>query len=362
MPSIRVFINYSHRNAKLVEKIEQVLRANGLTPMFDRNFAFGFGFHEQIKRFIAHAHVFLPVVTRKAAERGWVQQEIGYAMAMNVPILPLAIGAVPGEMIGALHAVKLPQKVDDHELDTRLRQLLIPAVFERLIQRKQVAHDAQYVCAALPEDRTAMMVEYAESVEDIDIQEAIPELSKTGYVRQKGALSSFHIPDQPVTDDAWRKRFLPGKRSAHHCRLQREERRALTRLAARSGCRLIVNPYIPFSDLAPEARCAKLKSLVAFLESGEVERIEIAFLQDQQETHSLTIVGDWFLAEAVAARAGHGYDQTIFTRHAPSMKPRIAAFDEEFASALKACGFTAANSRCQAIIELRSLIASLKCD
>lgn len=357
MSLIRVFINYSHRNEELVEKIEKVLKANGLTPMFDRNFAFGFGFHEQIKRFIGHAHVFLPVVTPKAAERGWVQQEIGYAMAMNVPILPLAIGAVPGEMIGALHAVKLPRKIKERELDLRLSQLLIPPIFERLIQRKHNAHDAQYVCAALPEDRTTMMVEYADGVEDI--QEGVPELSTTSFVRQKGALSSFHIPDKPLSDEVWKQRYVPHQRSAHHTRLQREERRALTRHAARSGCRLIVEPDLQFKEYDPIARRVRLESLVEFLKSGEVERVEIAFHRGTPGEQSLTIVGDWFLAESRVARPGHGYDQTIFTRHAPSMKPRIASFDEEFAYLLEECRFTAASSRCQAIGELRKIIDSL---
>jgi hypothetical protein len=36
------------------------------------------------------------------------------------------------------------------------------------------------------------------------------------------------------------------------------------------------------------------------------------------------------LALAVAAAAGRGYYQTIFTRHAPSIQTRIAEFDEEF--------------------------------
>jgi len=45
---------------------------------------------------------------------------------------------------------------------------------------------------------------------------------------------------------------------------------------------------------------------------------------------NVTIVGDWFFAESVSAALGEGYKHTIFTRHAPSIRSRIEAFDQEF--------------------------------
>lgn len=63
-----------------------ILEQNGLTPVWDRSFSFGYGFHEQIENYIAHAHVFIPVITAESNKRGWVHQEIGYAKALHVPI------------------------------------------------------------------------------------------------------------------------------------------------------------------------------------------------------------------------------------------------------------------------------------
>ncbi len=94
-PGYRVFLSYSHQDLKLVTVIEAVLKRNGLSPMWDEHFLYGQGFHEQIKNFIAHAHVFLPILTPTASHRNWVHQEIGYAMALNVPVLPVTIGEIP---------------------------------------------------------------------------------------------------------------------------------------------------------------------------------------------------------------------------------------------------------------------------
>ncbi len=83
---LRVFISYSHQDAVLAEKIVKAIIANGMTPMWDKNFQFGFGFHQMIKTFISHSHVFLPIITESSNSRGWVHQEIGYAVALNIPV------------------------------------------------------------------------------------------------------------------------------------------------------------------------------------------------------------------------------------------------------------------------------------
>ena len=102
----RVFISYSHQDAELVDRISSILEENGLQPMLDSDFASGQGFTNQIKNFIAHSHVFMPVITKDSSNRGWVHQEIGYAMALNVPVLPVCRGEMPGQMISHLQAIK----------------------------------------------------------------------------------------------------------------------------------------------------------------------------------------------------------------------------------------------------------------
>ena len=85
----RIFISYSHEDRRLARILANILEENGLIPMWDENFTWGHGFPEQIKNFISHAHVFVPIVTKASSKRGWVHQEIGYARALNIPILPI---------------------------------------------------------------------------------------------------------------------------------------------------------------------------------------------------------------------------------------------------------------------------------
>lgn len=87
----RIFISYSHKDKDRAEKLAKTLKENGLNPIYDKHFEGGFGFTDQIKKFIAHAHVFVPLITKSSSQRGWVHQEIGYAAALNVPIMPIMI-------------------------------------------------------------------------------------------------------------------------------------------------------------------------------------------------------------------------------------------------------------------------------
>ncbi|MBC7248050.1 MAG: toll/interleukin-1 receptor domain-containing protein [Actinobacteria bacterium] len=340
MPRYRVFISYSHEDGDLVEKIVSVLEDAGLRPMWDRDFAFGRGFPEQIRMRIAHAHVFLPLITESSNRRGWVHQEIGYAMALHVPVLPVARGALPGEMLRELHAMMLSE--DPAEMRTQLTA----DVFENLVNACQEEGFALYECAELPEERTAFMVRYANSVSD---------MGEYGMVRQKGAYSSFNIPNRVLSDPVWDIRYEPRGSGDYHKTLQRRERLALEKHAQEAGCRLIVNPGV-YTGYSERARIARLETLLDFLRSLPEEKVQVAINERMDEDENVTLVGDWFAAISVSMA---GNRQTIFTRHAPSMQGRIEYFDQEFEELLQERGWKASSSRNAAVAEIEAYVAAL---
>ena len=286
---IRVFISYSHKDAILAEKIVNALIANGLTPMWDKNFLFGFGFHSMIKAFISHSHVFLPIITESSNFRGWVHQEIGYAVGLNIPVLPVAVGELPQEMIYELHALKLSD--DIKETDEELKILFSKSKFESLIAKYLKSTHGLFECAERHEERSMMMVEYAEEV---------LSLNNYGLIRQKGGLSSFHIPDKIISDPVWEERYGNYTKSPFQSDILRNERVALTKHAEKAGCKLIISDgkYIEneFSNLGRLrsliARKSRLESLKTFLESMPQEKVEIVIKEDLDSDQNVTIVGD----------------------------------------------------------------------
>lgn len=324
----RVFLSYSHQDLNIAQAVDSILKRNGLRPMWDEHFAYGEGFHEQIKKFIAHAHVFLPILTHSANQRNWVHQEIGYATALNVPVLPLAIGELPGEMIHHLHAIRIVQNDAEqtHGLLPGaaledLAKALTPEGIERLIRERSDAKRVPFACANFPDARAEMLAAYCEDVR---------RLGAHGLVRQKGALSSFHIPAETIGRQIWRERYGNVDRSDEHCELQRQERLALSRHADVAGCKLIVDPYLSYDRYGEHARRVRLKCLHDFLNDMPDDKCKVAICRRLGHGLSNTYVGDWFAAESVLAVLGKGYYQTIFTRHAALVRKRTADFDSEF--------------------------------
>lgn len=344
MDSYRVFISYSHKDLELVKKLVTILEENGVTPLWDRNFALGRGFHEQIQTFIAHAHVFMPVITASSSKRGWVHQEIGYAMALNVPVLPVTLDTLPGEMIEQLQALSLEGSLDN------AKKLLTYEMFENLVDTHSDPKYALYQCAEQAEERAVIMAQYANNVS---------KLGQYGCVRQKGGLSSFHIPDKVISHPIWRQRYGSIPKSDYHCKCQFNERLALEKHARAAGCKLIINPGIISESYRKDTQIARYGTLVEFLESMPDDKVQIVLNEQMRSEESVTLVGDWFLAEAVARSVQQGYRQTNFTRHAPSMSARVRLFDREMDELLQKNGWSPETSRVKAIQRLKELMEEL---
>jgi hypothetical protein len=174
-------------------------------------------------------------------------------------------------------------------------------------------------------------------------------------------MGSFGIPDRHLNHLDWTTREGRLPRSVHRRECLLRERKSLQAHSRIKGCRLILNPWLDYDEKhGSGATLVRLQTFVDFLESNELplDKVEVA-IRSEGAPHSLTIVGDWFLAEAVAAEMGRGYQQTMFTRHAPSVRNRIEAFDQEFDELLEQSDIQPSMSRVAAIDQLRERIEQL---
>ena len=343
----RVFITYSHRNRDLFDAITAALRAVDLTPTSDQDLDAGpGGFTEQIQAKIAHAHLFVPILTPEAHNRGWVHQEIGYATALKVPCVPICIGKVPDGMIAMNHAVVLDERLSD--LEAKLRHVKFA---------KHVA-DAGYQwvppsgCAMEPEVRAQMLVRFAD---------AAHAALGPACVRIQAGFSSFSLPNAPANRPVWIARYGDKFRSHYSYQLFAREREALARHAEAGGLKLVVNHML---NLDPEygvgVTRTRLCLLVQFLTSLSLpaDRVGVALVsQDRPDT--FVAVGDWFVAESQAGKPARGVMQTVFTAHAPYVSRRVAEFDQSFADLLADQGSAPGASRDWAVGRLRELIRTL---
>ncbi|MBK6966894.1 MAG: toll/interleukin-1 receptor domain-containing protein [Bacteroidales bacterium] len=343
---IRVFISYSHEDKKLVSQLEQILRENNLNPVWTDKLSGGSGFDDQIKMFIENAHIFMPVITKKSSIRGWVHQEIGFAMALHIPVFPVTTeDLTPGGMLQMIQTTKL-----DMNHPEQVKVKLGSKVFEALLLHENKS--PLWELAQFEEERAVKMKEYSTKANKPDY---------LGMVRQKGGLSSFHIPDIYIWQEQWENRYFPDKKSPYHKKVQREERQALESHASGAGCKLIVNTsYVISEERSKTSIISRINALIGFLESGSGNKAIIAFQGKSSIHESVTIVGDLFLAESTTFKNQEGFTNTFFTRNASEISRRIKDFDDEMNDLLKEKGWTPVNSRGKAIEELKQMLNKFK--
>lgn len=341
----RVFISYSHSDKALVIRMAEILERNGLQALWDKDIHPGSPFTDEIKELISRSHLFIPLITEHAQNRPWVHQETGYAQALNIPVLPVALEGqnLPADMIAQLQAITVKPSLED--LADKLRQIDI----ERLvIPPPQKPHDIVAV-ADWPETRAEYMIRHIKWVTDQGIW---------AKVRHRAGSTTFSIPDRDLSDVVWKARdgVFDGKpqRSDYFHSLQREEKRALEQHAVECGCLLIMgHPNLITIQRGLIARRVRLESLLEFFARMTDDKLKIVFLH-QPEDNNIVLLGDYFSAESLAPRPG-GWLQTIFNSHPPTVYRRMRRFDDEFNELYPKYGLSIENAVAQIREELEKL-------
>lgn len=357
-PEYRVFISHSSEDADKVELIKEVLISNGLKPFYSGEFEGGDNFFELIEKYIAHSHIFLPLISDASSSRGWVHEEIGIAMALHIPFVPISIDKLPAEMMYHLNAVCW---VDDFY---KLKEKLNYELFARKIKDSKYKNRPLLECGLKDQDRTDTMVKYANDV---------LSFKEHGTVRQMARVSSFHIPNTYPTDPIL-KIHLPniGSGSSHESLIA--ERVALEEHAKVKGCKLIINPCETVKRSKCESAILRIRELIRFLEDMDDDKVEIAIRgtldcskkdsnkidQVSNIDKNLTIVGDWFFAESILSPAEEGHPWTIFVRHAPTILESIDNFDKELHALMNKQDRKGDSSRRYVIMELKRICRKLE--
>jgi len=246
----------------------------------------------------------------------WLHQEVGYAIGVSVPIVPIIVGDVkPMAFLQPLQAVRIK------DTPAELRQILSPDVIARRVESAARSGHASFESVYEPEARAQTIARYARMA----MQRG------GGRVLEQGAMSSFALPEQPSHAAVWQLRDGNVQRSAYLHAQQYEERMALGELVRRFGCSLILDPTVPLTRYGPEARRIRLTQLMTFIRDDKAcPDLRIA-IRPWNDALNLVIVDDWFCGESVTPQDGGGYRHTLFTWHAPTVAARIAQFEAELA-------------------------------
>jgi len=344
MINFRIFVSYCRDDKELAEKLTNFLRDEmEFSPLWDANIRPGIEFNEKIKQFISHSHIAMPLFTKNSRKSPWVQQETVYALALGIPVIPLAIDTDLDAFLSFLQYIEL--KEDFSDLEDKIKKIN----FERIILNPAMKQHSIIKIADLPNERTELMAKYANSV--------IEEFGEFGYIRQRGAFSTFSIPNKNVKHSIWKKYEGNRHGGENDHILKLNEREVLEKHARERGLSLIIDPTLDLKERGDEAVKTRLIILLEFLESIPKEKLKIV-ISERGRQGNLTIVGDWFFADSISP-GFRGFRQTVFSRHAPSVFQTILLFDKEFKELLEGIKLDASESRENALEIIKKRIKSI---
>lgn len=335
----RVFVSYSHDDRKLADEVAKILEDQKLVAFYDQMIRPGSAFSDEIKGLISHSHIFMPLLTENSHARPWVHQEIGYAMALNIPVLPVTTDGTTSEMLATFHAIR----IEEGNLAT-LADQLEEMNLDQFVRPKPQRLSSLVEVADWPEKRAETLANAARRVIEIGYH---------GRIFQRGGLSSFSIPDRDPEDEIWNRRGGEKPRGGFYNYCLRDERRYLELHARKCGCKLFINPAVATSGNTPSARACRLETLLDFLESMPDDKVSIVCNSRATEAN-ITIIEDWVFSESRSRFQKQGWRQTIFNWHAPTVLRAQREFKNVFESFLAEDAHPGKSSRVAAIEQLNN--------
>jgi hypothetical protein len=212
---------------------------------------------------------------------------------------------------------------------------------------------ATYECTEDNARRAKLLAEYADHVRKIE---------EHGLVRQIASSTTFHIPDRGPKDPIWRRLFPHPSYGENLFEALAQERVALQEHAEKRGCRLIIDSVEKMNSVYKshglEGVRTRIELLRDFLQEA-VHPVVAAINNDANRTGSITLVGDWFLSEAVSSSETRVLRQAVFTRDIRMVQRHLDDFEHQMHDLLAARGWTEADSRARAIEYLQGQLNQL---
>lgn len=325
MYPFRVFISYAREDRKLATALVGFCQRRGLVNMWDQAIQPGRPFTQEIKFLISCSHIFLPLLTGASANRPWVHQETGYAVAQDVPVLPVAIeNEVPQGMIEEIQALVTNRKL------VGLSRHFSQGTLLDLVLSHAAPRQPYLSCVRDRRTRSEYIAQCAKKLQSLLRQRAY--CRSIGRVCEQAALSSFSIPDKPPEGNQiamWEDYEGKVERTTPYREALFEQRKALEYFARRYGCDLVVSPCIKLKQKGLAARRTRLRVLKRFLENRNFKDVRVRVLKNVKRTNVL-IVGDWFIVKSRSRGQRVGYEESYVSWHAPHVLKELMAFRRSY--------------------------------
>lgn len=156
MNQTKIFISYSEKDKSRMRSLEKViLKSVYYTPVIvaDRRETFA-SLSEKVQKGIFESEIFVPLLTKNSISTQWINQEIGYAVALNRTIIPIVEKDIMELLKGFVH-----------------KNIDLPYVFSESIEEKTARAQFRKICSLLVND---LMIKNNFIVNSIELENVFP--------------------------------------------------------------------------------------------------------------------------------------------------------------------------------------------
>lgn len=314
---MKLFISYSRTDEAVVHLLSHILESKGITCLYDRRLPPAQDFSTNLQEMIKEADLVLLLLTKSAACSAWVNQEIGFATALQKPIWPLAVerDIQPHGLISRTQSYSLFDWSDPAGTISKLVETLRQYPHHCTSLYKSFGLK-QVIQGRVP--RTRFLIDRLLELRG----SAAPGLT----VYNQAAFSIFCASNDPLYKEA-------GEHSEEYMKLLLEERGILSQLIEERRIRLnlILWPVRAYDE---ELLSIRYKNLLAWMRSTE-QNENVTYVLAQYVGPNRYIVEGEFCLEGYKFHHTTGYEMSLVHYDKTEIAQALGEFNGVFKQAAR---------------------------
>jgi len=292
---MKVFLSYAREDEAIAHLLAYILGQHNIECLIDRTLKAGTKFDAALKQMIRAADAVLVLLTESSISSAWVNQEVGFAVACNKVIWPLAMAESmqPKGMLATTQSYSLFDWADP----TRTIKNLITGLLE--IGRGEQNHEYhkrlgldRVITGKI--ERTRFIVER--------LRQLLQEPAKPVIVYAQAAFSTFAVSDDPMYKEA-------GGHSDEYISMLLDERRLFHQLILRPTTifKMLIWPVRAYEE---KYLAIRYKTLLSWMQEVR-DRPNVEFICAQYLGPNRFIVHGDFCFEGYKLHHTSGYEMNV---------------------------------------------------
>ena len=317
---MRVFFSYAREDEAIAHLLAYILAQHNIECLIDRALKAGTKFDTALQRMIRSADAVLVLLTESSTSSAWVNQEVGFSVACNKTIWPLA-------MAESMHPKGMLATTQSYSLfDWTNPSRTIKSLIAGLLEIEQGGQDHAYhkrlgldrvITGKI--ERTKFIVE--------GLRRLLDEPAKGVTVYAQAAFSAFAVSDDPMYQEA-------GGHSDEYMSMLLEERRLFHQLILRPTTlfRMLLWPVRAYEE---KYLAIRYKALLSWMR--EVRDLpNVQFLCAQYLGPNRYIVQGDFCVEGYKLHHTSGYEMSVVKYQQSRIAEAVGEFKGSYQGACTA--------------------------